>query len=259
MFGNQKFRKEMNLAAVNSINWARIVAQIVYYFYAARPLVHPQTRSALSFRQEISVISMRAMRQKDGLPIQDLIIATNQNDILFQALGTGRYQIAAVRASISPSMDIQVSSNFERVLFEAGKRNSEAIVRKMKDLQNGGFTIGIAELEHLREHFKAGRSSEDDTKRTLKNTFLSTGQTVCPHTAVGVKVARELKSGASEAVITLATAHPAKFPHAVKDACGVKPQLPERLNARLKGPERIFKAANSLDDLQELIRDRTSI
>jgi len=255
MFGDTTFRAEMNLAAINSINWARIVSQIVYYFYSAVTVGAPE--NSISFvvpTGNFGDIYAGYAAKQMGLPVTDLVIATNQNDILYQALNSGHYHITDVRPSISPSMDIQVSSNFERVLFEAGGKDSHSIQAKMQDLQKGGFKINEVELNYLRKYFSAGRSSERETRQVMADTLRETGQVICPHTAVGVKVAQELKQNSPETVITLSTAHPAKFPDAVKDACGIIPQLPDRLSKRLKGAEKIHTSPNSLSELQEFMR-----
>ena len=257
LFSDASFRARVNLAAINSINWARIVAQIVYYFYSAMALGAPQREVTYvvptgNFGDVYAGYCARAM----GLPIKQLVIATNQNDILFRALNSGQYRLEEVIPSISPSMDIQVSSNFERVLFDAGCRNSQAIVAKMQDLQKGGFELSAAEQSYLAGHFQAGRCSEDETREEIHQTYRTTGQIICPHTAVGVKIARNLESGSSDPVIALATAHPAKFPEAVENACGVTPTLPGVLAQKLEQPERIVEMKNSAAKLKAYILAR---
>ena len=258
LFGDASFRHSVNLAAINSINWARIVAQIVYYFYSAIALGAPQREVSFvvptgNFGDVYAGYCAKLM----GLPIKQLVIATNQNDILFRTFKFGEYRLEEVIPSISPSMDIQVSSNFERVLFDAGSRNSKAIVEKMIALQQGGFELSRDEQTYLKSYFLAGRCSEDETLEEIHQTYKGSGQIICPHTAVGVKIARSLNQGSKEAVIALATAHPAKFPDAVMDACGVNPVLPEVLVKKLDRPERIVEMENSGAKLKEYILNRS--
>ena len=190
-----------------------------------------------------------------GLPIERLVIATNQNDILHRTLTTGRYETSAVAPSISPSMDIQVSSNFERVLFDVYGRDGAAVSQLMDELKGqGGFTLSQGALQALRETFVSGRASEEETSATIARVFAETGEVICPHSAVGVKVAREQEVRAP--MITLATAHPAKFPDAVAAAAGIRPPLPNRMADLYERPERVTRVANDLGALEELIRER---
>lgn len=258
LFGDASFRQSVNLAAINSINWARIVAQIVYYYYSAIALGAPQREVNFvvptgNFGDVYAGYCARSM----GLPIKQLVIATNQNDILYRTLNSGQYRLEEVIPSISPSMDIQVSSNFERVLFDAGSRNSLAIVEKMQDLNQGSFELSDDEQTYLQSHFLAGRCSEDETREEIHNTYKGSGQIICPHTAVGVKIARSLNQDSKEPVISLATAHPAKFPEAVQEACGVTPALPEFLAKKIDRPERIVEMENSAEKLKNYIRTRS--
>jgi len=255
LFGDAAFRQQLNLAAINSINWARIVAQIVYYFYSGISLGAPQREvSFVVPTGNFGDVYAGYCAKKMGLPIKQLAIATNQNDILCRTLETGQYKLEEVIPSISPSMDIQVSSNFERVLFDAGNRNSENIVDKMQSLQGGGFDLTRDEQNYLQSHFIAGSCSEEETMEEIQNTYNSSGQIICPHTAVGVKIARGLDQSSGEAVVSLATAHPAKFPDAVEAACGVNPALPVALGKKLERPERIAGIDNSAEKLKEYIR-----
>ena len=257
LFGDSAFRQEFNLAAINSINWARIVAQIVYYFYSGISLGAPQREvSFVVPTGNFGDIYAGYCAKMMGLPIKQMAIATNQNDILCRTLESGQYQLEEIKPSISPSMDIQVSSNFERVLFDAGNRKSENIVDKMQSLQGGGFVLTDDEQNYLKSHFIAGRCSEEETREEIQKTYKDTGQVICPHTAVGVKIARGLAKSSGEAVISLATAHPAKFPDAVEAACGVKPELPIALAKKLERPERIAGIDNSAEKLKEFVRNK---
>ena len=256
MFNDFAFRDGVRLAGVNSINWARVLAQVVYYFSSAVSLGAPHRAVSFTvptgnFGDVFAGYIARAM----GLPIEKLVIATNHNDILDRAIRSGEYRTNGVKPSISPSMDIQVSSNFERALFDAYGRDGKAISVLMDELKSGGFHISQGALETLRATFASGRCSEDETGATIAREFVQTGEVLCPHTAVGVKVARE-HLGATP-MITLATAHPAKFPDAVQEAIGIRPELPMRMGDLFGRPERITRVRNNLADLQTLIRERT--
>ena len=255
MFNDLAFRDEVRLAGVNSINWARVLAQVVYYFSSAVALGAPHR--AVSFTVptgNFGDIFAGYVARQMGLPIRQLVIATNQNDILDRALRTGEYVTDGVKPSISPSMDIQVSSNFERVLFDAYGRDGRAVAALMAELQAGGFRISQGALEMLRGTFASGRCSEDETRATIGRVFRETGEVLCPHSAVGVQVAGA-HLGATP-MITLATAHPAKFPDAVEAAMGVRPALPPRMADLFARTERVTRQPNDLKSLQALVRER---
>jgi threonine synthase len=257
MFNDFAFRDGVRLAGVNSINWARVLAQVVYYFSAAVSLGAPHR--AVSFTVptgNFGDIFAGYIARRMGLPIDRLVIATNQNDILYRALTSGDYVTDGVKPSISPSMDIQVSSNFERALFEAYGRDGAAVAALMAELKSGGFHISQGALEMLQGTFAAGRCSEDETRATIMRTYALTGEILCPHSAVGVKVAEEFR-GATP-MVTLATAHPAKFPDAVQAAMGIRPALPPRMADLFDRPERMTRVPNDLARVQTLIRERIS-
>ncbi len=258
MFNDFDFRDGVRLAGVNSINWARVLAQVVYYFTAAVALGAPHR--AVSFTVptgNFGDIFAGYIARRMGLPIERLVIATNQNDILHRAISGGEYRTDGVRASISPSMDIQVSSNFERALFDAYGRDGGAVAQLMEELKSGGFRISQGALESLRATFASGRCSEDETSATIKRSYASTGEILCPHSAVGVKVAEE-HLGATP-MITLATAHPAKFPDAVEAAMGQRPALPPRMADLFARAERVTRVPNDLAALQSLVRERIAL
>ena len=192
--------------------------------------------------------------KKMGLPIADLVVATNRNDILHRTLETGAYTKEGVEPTISPSMDIQVSSNFERALFDAYGRDGAAVAGQMEDLKAGGFQISQGAYEMLKDTFKSGRASEDETHAAIKTYHLRHGELLCPHTAVGVHVA-EVHLG-STPMVTLATAHPAKFPDAVKAASGVAAPLPPRMVDLYDRSERVRRVKNDLAAIQAVIRER---
>ena len=255
MFNDHAFRDGVRLAGVNSINWARVLAQVVYYVSSALSLGAPHrpvsfTVPTGNFGDIFAGYIARSM----GLPIEKLVIATNQNDILDRALRGGIYAMDGVKATISPSMDIQVSSNFERALFDAYGRDGAAVTALMAELQAGGFTISQGALQMLRDTFASGRCSEQETLATIHRTFVETGELLCPHGAVGVKVAEEHLGHVP--MITLATAHPAKFPDAVEQASGLRPALPARMGDLFQRPERLTRVPNDLGTLQSLIRER---
>ncbi|MFK7903310.1 MAG: threonine synthase [Nitratireductor sp.] len=227
LFNDLEFRDEVQLSGVNSINWARIMAQVVYYFTAAVSLGAPERKVSFSVPTgNFGDIFAAFVAKKMGLPIDQLVIATNSNDILTRCMETMRYEVTGVSPTTSPSMDIQVSSNFERLLFEAYGRDGDEIARLMNGLkQSGSFAISMDPFEKIKSEFVAGRSNAKDTKQTITQTLEESGYLLDPHTAVGLKVAKEFEKPDSP-MVTLATAHPAKFPDAVKDATGIHPQLP---------------------------------
>jgi threonine synthase len=255
MFNDHAFRDSVRLAGVNSINWARVLAQVVYYFTAAVALGAPHR--AVSFTVptgNFGDIFAGDIARRMGLPIERLVIATNQNDILDRALRSGDYRTNGVKPSISPSMDIQVSSNFERALFDAYGRDGLAVSALMTELRSGGFRISQGAIDSLRAGFASGRASEEETLSTIRRTLAETGELLCPHSAVGVKVAEE-HVGAGP-MVTLATAHPAKFPDAVERATGLRPALPPHIADLFDRPERMTRVPNDLAALQALVRER---
>jgi threonine synthase len=256
MFNDFTFRDEVRLAGVNSINWARVLAQVVYYFYAAVALGAPGRPVSFTVPTgNFGDIFAGSIARQMGLPIEKLVIATNQNDILDRAMRSGDYRTHGVRPSISPSMDIQVSSNFERALFDAYGRDGSAVAALMAELKQGGFHISANAMAALGAQFASGRCSEEETVDTIRRTFARTGEILCPHSAVGVKVAEEHLG--TIPMITLATAHPAKFPDAVYSAMGQRPALPPRMADLFGRPERVTRAPDDLAALEALIRERT--
>ncbi|MDE0306743.1 MAG: threonine synthase [Albidovulum sp.] len=257
MFNDASFRQEMSLAGINSINWARVAAQMVYYFASATALGSPMRKVSFSVPTgNFGDIYAGYAARASGLPIERLVLATNQNDILDRAIRSGQYRTADVRPSLSPSMDIQVSSNFERALYEASGRNGAAVSGMMARLAGeGGFELGEPVLAWLREQFASGNCREDETVETIAEVFRHSGEVVCPHTAVGVKVAWDhAVARRSAPMVILATAHPAKFPDAVKDATGFAPELPSRFDGLGQAAERMHSVDNDLDEIKDAIR-----
>ncbi len=256
MFNDFAFRDGVRLAGVNSINWARVLAQVVYYFTSAVSLGAPHRKVSFTvptgnFGDIFAGYIARCM----GLPIDRLVVATNQNDILHRALTLGDYTPDRVQPSMSPSMDIQVSSNFERALFDAYGRDGAAVAALMAELKAGGFRISANAMASLRATFASGCCSEEQTLATIGRIHAQTGEVLCPHTAVGVTVAEDHLGDVP--MITLATAHPAKFPDAVEAALGVRPALPSRMADLFDRPERVTRVANDLLAVEALIRERT--
>ena len=264
LFNHHSFRDEYHIAGVNSINWARIMAQIVYYFSTASSLGNPGR--SVSFTVPTGnfgdIFAGFAAKQM-GLVIDELVIATNQNDILARTMESGRYEVTAVSPSTSPSMDIQVSSNFERLLFEAENRDSDAVGRMMSGLyQSGSFDLSERAHEYILRSFKSGRSSEEKTAKTIRNTLANSGYLLDPHTAVGVGVANDIienspTSTGNSAMITLSTAHPAKFPQAVSKAGGITPKLPQWAGNLMEREERFSILANDQGQIEDFIRQHS--
>jgi len=256
LFNNHAFRDMHTLSGVNSINWGRIMAQVVYYFTAAVALGTPEREVSFSvptgnFGDIFAGFIAKQMR----LPVADLIIATNSNDILARTLETGRYETAGVHATTSPSMDIQVSSNFERLLFEATGRDANAVKGSMDSLkQSGAFTLGEEAHAFMRGHFSAGRASERQVAETIDQVLRESAYLLDPHTAVGVQVARAGDSSETPMVV-LGTAHPAKFPDAVEAACGIRPPLPPKQKDLMTGEERFTVLPNAQDAVEAYIAE----
>lgn len=259
MFADTGFRNRMGLSGVNSINWARIMAQTVYYFAAALALGAPARTLRFSVPTgNFGDVLAGYVAFRMGLPVERLLVATNVNDILDRALRTGRYEIDTVIETTSPSMDIQVSSNFERLLFEAYGRDAAAVKDLMSGLsQSGAFTIGSGALSFISTLFTSGRVDEAETMRTIRATIERTGELIDPHTAVGLAVAEREADGDSP-MVTLATAHPAKFPDAIEAATGIRPALPARLADLHERAERFDTLPNDVRAVEAHIMDRSS-
>ncbi|MEX0369198.1 MAG: threonine synthase, partial [Tateyamaria sp.] len=189
-----------------------------------------------------------------GLPIDKLVVATNQNDILHRCLSGQGYHKGETIPSISPSMDIQVSSNFERALFDAYDRAGAAVAQLMDELTQGGFEVSQGAMQVLEEHYSSGRVSEEDTSSQIAMSLKTSGELLCPHSAVGVHVA-DVERVAGTPMITLATAHPAKFPAAVETATGITPPLPPRMADLYERAERLTRVPNDLEALKAHILD----
>ncbi len=257
MFNDFDFRDEVGLAGVNSINFARVLAQIVYYFTSAVALGAPQRKISFTVPTgNFGDIFAGFLAKQMGLPVERLVIATNQNDILDRCIKGGDYTRHGVKPSMSPSMDIEISSNFERALYFAYGRDGAAITALMTELKEAGsFTVSPNAIGALREIYDSGRIGEGRTLEIIGRTLKETGELICPHTAVAVGVAEEaLDRDPATPMVTLATAHPAKFPDAVNEATGIRPALPPRMKDLFERPERVTRVANDLAALEALVR-----
>ena len=241
MFNHHAFRDRVRLSGVNSINWARIVAQAVYYFAAAAALGAPHRKVAFTVPTgNFGDVFAGYVAGKMGLPIDRLVVATNVNDILARTFATGTYEVRDVMATSSPSMDIQVSSNFERLLFDAYGRDAGAVRGLMNSLaQSKRFSVSAHALEAMRDLFAAGRADEQESAATIRAWMREASYCADPHTAVALAVAEKEPRDPSVPMVVLSTAHPAKFPDAVKAACGVEPGLPDWLGDLTKRKERV--------------------
>lgn len=258
MFNHHAFRDEIGLSGVNSINWARIAAQVVYYFTAAVSLGGPGRKVSFTVPTgNFGDILAGWVAKQMGLPIERLGIATNSNDILARTLETGAYEMRGVHATTSPSMDIQISSNFERLLFEAHGRDGAAVRRLMQSLQQSGrFEIASEPLQRIRSEFDAASQSEDEIAGEIRRSWNEAGYLLDPHTAIGVGAARQaLKRDSATPMIVLGTAHPAKFPAAVKAASGVEPALPAHLADLMERKERVTLLPNDLGTIETFVRE----
>jgi len=256
LFNHAQFRDELRLSGVSSISWARIAAQTVYYFTAAVALGAPHRPVAFSVPTgNFGNIFAGYAAHRIGLPIAGLVIATNVNDILHRTMETGRYEVRGVTATSAPSMDIQVSSNFERLVFEAEGRNPVAVRHFMGSLgQSGAFSLTEDAHGGLRPPFRSGSVDEPTIAATIARTLSRTGELVDPHTAVAIAVAERHLDRAP--MVTLATAHPAKFPDAVEAACGIRPDLPDWARAILAREERYDVLPAKLREVEAAIEAR---
>ncbi len=254
LFGNQRLRERLGLAGINSINWARILGQIVYYFTAAVALGSPARPVAFTVPTgNFGDIFAGYAAKRMGLPVERLVIATNVNDILARTLASGRYEVREVHATTSPSMDIQVSSNFERLLYEAYGRDGAAVEGLMQRLaQARAFDIAAGPLDRIRMDFAAGRADEAEGAAIMREVHTLTGELPDPHTAVALAVSRRFIDPAVP-MVTLATAHAAKFPEAVAAATGIQPALPEGLAGILGKQERYATLANDPRAIEDYI------
>jgi threonine synthase len=255
MLGDARFREEMRLAAINSINWARLAAQVVYYVTAALSLGAPWRRVAFAVPTgNFGDVYAGYVAARSGLPIAQLIVGTNRNDILARFFASGAYRAGGVHATMSPSMDIQVASNFERLLFDlCGPQEVGGLMRRFSEAKS--LEVAPDELGRARELFDAATVGEDETGATMAGILRDAGILIDPHTAVGICAGRACRADPSVPLVALATAHPAKFPDAVRAATGITPKLPPRLGDLYEREERYHVLPDDLAGLQAHIRN----
>ncbi|UPT64333.1 MAG: threonine synthase [Hyphomonadaceae bacterium JAD_PAG50586_4] len=260
MFADHRFAGQAQLSGVNSINWARIAAQSTYFHVASQILcAHGPVNFVVPTGNFGDAYSGWVAKQM-GAPVGRIVLATNANDILSRALNTGRYERGAHSyATLSPAMDIQVASNFERILFEALDRDADHLRGLYAQFaQSGGFDIPPTALAGLRENFAAASVSNEETEQGMQTAYFETGYLACPHTAVGLEAKWKLDPPLDDRpVVTLATAHPAKFPETVEAATGVKPPLPAHCADLFSRAERIDALPNDAEAVKRFIRERS--
>jgi len=256
MFNDAAFRDAMRLSAVNSINWARIMAQTVYYFAAGLALGAPDRALAFSVPTgNFGDVFAGYVAHRMGLPVAQLVVATNTNDILARFFASGEMSTRPVTPTLSPAMDIQLSSNFERLLFDMLDRDGGTVSQLMQGFRASG-TMHVTKkvLAEARRLFDAARLDDAGTRATIRSVLDETGATIDPHTAVGVHAGRACRRDDAVPLVTLSTAHPAKFPDAVEQATGVRPALPSRLSGLFERPERFEILPNDIGRVMDFVR-----
>ena len=255
MFNDEQFREKINMSGVNSINWARIICQIVYYFYA-----YFQMSTKVNFSVptgNFGDVYAGYIAKKMGLPIDKLIVATNENDILCRVINSGEYRPSKVKPSLSPSMDIQVASNFERLLFDVLNSDDQKVSKSMKNLnENGFFKLEKDELKKIRENFSAEKINDSDTLRIIKDFFINYGFILDPHTATAVGASYKVKNNSK--TVVLGTAHPYKFLETIKLAIGKNVDPPKQFSDLSKKIEKFEIIGNKLEDIKKYIEKKTN-
>jgi threonine synthase len=259
MFNDPGFSGRFRLSAVNSINWARLMAQVVYYFYAASRLGAPDRAVAFSVPTgNFGDVFAGHVAARMGLPVAKLIVATNVNDILHRALSRGDYSSAQVTPTAAPSMDIQVSSNFERLLFDVGGRDGAALSEQMRGFETTrAMQLTNAQAQGAATSFVSDAVDADAMAQSMRWAQESTGELLDPHTAIGLAAARRADVG-DMPIVTLATAHPAKFPDAVERATGQRPALPARMGDLFDREERYAELPGTFDAVTAYIAERAT-
>jgi len=260
MFADADFSGRFALSAVNSINWARLMAQVVYYFYAAVRLGAPERSIAFSVPTgNFGDVFAGYVAARMGLPVARLIVATNVNDILHRALSNGDYSVGQVTPTATPSMDIQVSSNFERLLFDLGGRDGGALAAQMREFETTrALRLSNAQLEGAANLFSSARIDADDMALAMRWACEKSGELLDPHSAVGLAAARASNLDPSVPVVTLATAHPGKFRDAVERATGMRPSLPTRVGGLFEREERYEVLPADLATVTAFIAERAT-
>jgi len=260
MFNDEHMTSRFNIGAVNSINWARLMAQIVYYFAAALQLGGPTRKVAFSVPTgNFGDVFAGYVAAQMGLPIEQLLVATNVNDILHRALTDGDYSTGSVTPTAAPSMDIQISSNFERLLFDCGGRDGAAMAAQMAGFETDkAMRLTNAQREGASDLFTSARAEPDDMNAAMCWARESAGQIIDPHTAIGLHAALTSDIDPAVPMVTLATAHPAKFSDAVERATGLRPQLPTRIGDLMSREEAYSELPGEYDAVRSFIEERAS-
>ena len=256
MFADKNFRNSINMSGVNSINWTRIIFQIVYYYFSYFKIAKNNEKINFSVPTgNFGDIYAGYIAKKMGLPINKLVIATNKNDILKRVVTTGYYKPLKVEHTVSPSMDIQVASNFERLIFDVNSCSSKKTLKLMNNLnERGQFKIEKEELKKIQDSFSSESLSEEETKSIISEMYKNHGILIDPHTAVGIGVTKKISLKGN--TVILATAHPSKFSDVVMEATGIKPELPENLKNILVEKENYDKLPKDLEKVKNYILER---
>ena len=256
MFADNKFSSSINMSGVNSINWARIIAQIVYYFFSYFQINNADQKINFSVPTgNFGDVFAGYIAKKMGLPINKLIVATNKNDILKRVISTGVYRPREVSQTISPSMDIQVASNFERLIFYISGNNDQITLKIMEDLKkNNEFKLNSEQMGILENDFISESLSEDETKDVIKKMNENHNVLVDPHTAIGIGVLDKLSNDGTN--IILSTAHPSKFPEAVKQVTGKNPELPSEIKKIIEEKEKFDILPNDFNVITKFIKEK---
>ena len=256
MFADKSFSNKIKMSGVNSINWARIIAQSVYYFYSYY-LIEDNTKP-INFSVptgNFGDVYAGYLAKKIGLPVNKFIVATNQNDILHRAISKGKYNIEKVAETISPSMDIQLASNFERLIYDLNNHNDEKTIKAMKDIkENGKYLINEENLNKINNHFLSASMNESEVLDIIKKVHTEFDIILDPHTAIGYGALDKVKLEGNN--IVLATAHPCKFPDAIEKAVNIKSKLPNELSYILEEKEKYDIVENNLDKIKNHIKER---
>ena len=256
MFNENKFRETINMSGVNSINWARIIAQSVYYFYSY--CLIEDVKQPINFSVptgNFGDIYAGYLAKKMGLPIDKLIVATNQNDILHRAISNGSYEVEKVAETISPSMDIQIASNFERLIYDLNEESDKKTINAMKDInEKGKYILDQKKLEKINISFLSSRMSEEEVLKTIKSVYEKFEIVLDPHSAIGYGAFDKVNVSGNN--IVLATAHPCKFPEAIKNSINLKADLPDELKYIMNEKENYDIIENHVEKVKEYIKQR---
>ena len=255
MFADKEFSTSINMSGVNSINWARIIAQTVYYFYSYFLVQKKQPINFSVPTGNFGDVYAGYLSKKMGLPIDKLIVATNQNDILHRAISEGKYETESVLETISPSMDIQIASNFERLIYDLNNFDDIKTKNVMDKIKNEGkYIISKNELEKISKDFLSARMSEKEILNVIKDVYEKKGVILDPHSAIGFGVIKKVNLNGNN--IVLATAHPCKFPDAIDRSINIKPNLPKKLMHVMTEKENYDIISNNLKTIKKYVKDR---